>query len=191
MARNPREEAAGGIHHAVAKGNAGVAIVTDDHDRMALLHRLGRTVERYQWTCLGYCLLDNHLHLLVGTPRANLGNGMKWLLGPYAQSFNHRHSREGHLFRGRFYSRCIKTQEHLDAAILYVALNPVRAGVVKRPELWRWSSYAATVDLEPKPDFLDVRAILELVAPDRRAAQRALESAVRGALARDRTDLGT
>ena len=191
MPSRPREDVAGGIHHAIAKGNAGAVITRDEHDRRLLLDRIAGTVQRHGWSCLAYCMLDTHVHLVIGTPRPNLGQGMKSLLAPYAQNFNRRYEREGHLFRGRFYSRRIKSEDHLISAIVYVALNPVRAGVIDEPESWRWSSYAATIGRTPAPDFLDVAAVLELFDPHARAAQLALEFGVRDALARDRIHLGT
>lgn len=158
----------------------------DDYDRTSLFDRLERTVVRCRWSCLAYCLLDTHLHLIVRTPDPNLGLGMQRFQAPYAQRFNRRHIREGHLFRGRFYSVRLKTEEHLHAAIVYVVMNPVRAGIVRSPELWRWSSYAATVGREPAPRYLDVASALELIDSDPTAARRKLEAATRDALERDR-----
>ena len=114
VARRLREEVSGGTHHAIAKGNAGAAIVADDHDRDVFIRRVGETIKRHEWSCLAYCLLDTHVHLILGTPHPNLGAGMKSLLGPYAQNFNWRHEREGHLFRARFYSRRNPESEPLD-----------------------------------------------------------------------------
>ena len=170
----------------IAKGNAGATIVTDDVDRSALISRLARTVEHSGWSCLAYCLLDSHVHLVVGTPRPNLGAGMRSLLGPYAQNFNYRHGREGHLFRGRFYSSRIKSESHLVSSLIYVALNPVRAGLVERPERWPWSSYAATIGRVRSPDFLDTHAVLELVDRDPVKARRGFELAVAEARSRGR-----
>jgi putative transposase len=184
VARRPREDVPGSIHHAIAKGNAGIAIVADDHDREQFVSRLGRTVMHHGWACLAYCLLDTHVHLLIGTPRGNLSAGMQSLLGPYAQNFNLRHDREGHLFRARFYSKRIRSQYHLVAAIIYIALNPVRAGLTARPEAWRWGSYPATVGRQPAPRFLDVRATLELVHPDPESARTLLHVATLDALDR-------
>jgi REP element-mobilizing transposase RayT len=143
-------------------------------------------VERHGWSCLAYCLLSTHIHVVVGTPRPNLGVGMQWLLGPYAQTFNRRHEREGHLFGGRFYSTRIRSESHLVAALAYVALNPVRAGLVGSPEEWRWSSYSETIGRRRAPAFLDVRSVLELVDRDPAKAQLRFELAVRDAQARDR-----
>ena len=191
MARRLREEVPGGIFHAIAKGNAGSAIVADNHDRDQLTRRMGQAIERHGWSCLAYCLLDTHVHLVIRTPRPNLGAGMKWFLGPYAQRFNERHERDGHLFRGRFYSKRIQTPAHLISAITYVVLNPVRAGIVERPEQWLWSSYSATIGRRRAPAYLDVSAVLELVDADPRTARLAFELAVRDARARDRPNGGT
>jgi len=85
MPRRPRADVPGGIHHAVAKGNAGAALVRDDEDRNALTRRLALAVDRYAWSCLSFCLLDTHIHVVLRTPRPTLSRGMQWLLGGYAQ----------------------------------------------------------------------------------------------------------
>jgi len=137
------------------------------------------------WGCLAYCLLDTHLHLLLQTPEPNLGLGMKWFQGSYAQDFNYRHARRGHVFGGRFYSQRIRCDEHLLAALVYVALNPVRAGLVRQPEDWRWSSYAATVGLASASAVVDTARALELFADEPEAARRRLRAAVEERLAQD------
>jgi REP-associated tyrosine transposase len=185
MPRRLREHVPGGIHHAVAKGNAGAAIVRDDDDRDALTRRLALAVDRHAWSCLSFCLLDTHIHVVLGTPRPTLSRGMQWLLGGYAQHFNRKHSREGHLFRGRFYSRRIRSEDHLVSTLTYVALNPVRAGLVEEPEHWRWSSYGGTVGRGMDAGFIDNRAVLELFGADSPAAQIRFEFVVAEARARD------
>ena len=178
MARKPRAEAPGATHHVVAKGNAGHAIVYNDDDRRQLIARLSRAIELHGWTCLAYCLLDTHLHLIVETPEPNLGVGMKWFKGAYAQDFNYRHGRTGHLFGGRFYSEIIRRERHLIATIVYVILNPVRAGIVDDARHWPWSSYAATIGLVPAPRFLAVSKTLELIDERADVGRRLLTSAV-------------
>jgi REP-associated tyrosine transposase len=178
MARKPRAESPGVIHHVVARGNAGQEIVRDDVDRRAFMSRLASTIERHGWSCLAYCLMDSHFHLVVETPQPNLGVGMKWLKSAYAQDFNYRHGRHGHLFGGRFYSQVISRDTHLVAAIIYVVLNPVRAGIVDRPEKWAWSSYAGTIGLVSAPIFLDVDKALELVDQQQDVARRMFATAV-------------
>jgi putative transposase len=185
MPRKPRIEAPGAIHHVVAKGNAGEKIVRDDYDRRTLLRRLARTIELHRWECLSWCLLDTHFHLLVRTPQANLGVGMKWLTSSYALDFNHRHDRQGHVFGGRFYSVVVARDSHFVAALVYVALNPVRAGLVKRPEEWRWSSYASLIGRVPAPPFLARERAFELAGLPQAHAERAFRDAVEAALSLD------
>ncbi len=183
--RSPRDDASGAIQHAIARSSGGNSIVRDEQDRTELLGRIGIAIERHRWSCLAYCLMSTHFHLVVGTPAPNLGVGMQWLLASYARYFNKRHEREGNLFHSRFYSRRIKSEEHLISAMVYVLLNPVRAGVVERPEHWRWSSYAGTVGTECAPHFLDTKAALELIDVHPPSAQRRLELAVYEARVRD------
>jgi putative transposase len=178
VARKPRAEAANATHHVVAKGTGGQALVRDNVDRRAFVTRLARAVELHRWSCLAYCLLDTHFHLIVATPEPNLGLGMKWLKASYAQDFNFRHDRQGHLFGGRFYSQIIESDNHLIAAIVYVSVNPVRAGIVDQPEAWPWSSYPATIGVVSAPAFLAVDEALALVDQRRDVARRMLAEAV-------------
>jgi putative transposase len=169
----------------IAQGSGDESLVWDDVDRQALLQRLGRTVLRHGWSCLAFCLLDTHFHAVVGTPTPNLGRGMQWLLAPYARDFNERHERRGNLFHSRFYSKRVTSPEQLVATLVYVYLNPVRAGIVERAEAWSWSSYSATVGRRAPPDFLDRRAVLEIIDPHGEVAPMRLELAVREARERD------
>ncbi len=186
MPRRPRFEASGALHHVVAKGNAGEPIVRNDVDRRGFLSRLGQSVHRHRWQCLAYCLLDTHFHLLLGTPIPNLGAGMRWLKSAHAQDVNYRHGRSGHLFGGRFYSVPIKSDDHLVSALVYVYLNPVRAGVARRPHEWEWSSYGVTVRGERAPAFLNTAAVLELFGVDPTMSRIRLAAAVDETLRLDR-----
>ena len=100
MPRKPREEVVDGIFHVYARGNDKRLIYWDEVDRQIYLQALGAVVERCRWRLLAFCLMDNHVHLLVETPDANLGTGMQRLHSDYAQQFNQRHGRSGHVFRG-------------------------------------------------------------------------------------------
>jgi len=91
-----------------------------------------------------YCLMNNHYHLLIETPYANLSRGMRQLNGLYTQRFNRRHQRVGHLFQGRYKAILVDKDNYLLELCRYVALNPVRAKIVKDPKDWRWSAYQAT-----------------------------------------------
>jgi putative transposase len=143
-----------------ARGNARGDIYLDDADREAYLGILGRVVRWKDWRCLAYCLMPNHVHLLTETPRANLGDGMRYLHGRYANDFNRRHGRSGHVFQGRYGSTLITTDEQLWHVAAYIALNPVTAGLCGRADQWRWSSHRATIGGVTQPPWLDVGRLL-------------------------------
>jgi REP element-mobilizing transposase RayT len=160
VGRPHREELEDGIFHVYARGNAKQAIYLDDADRQAYLRLLGLVVKKRRWRCLAYCLMQNHVHLLVETPEANLAAGMQALHGIYAQTFNQRHDRVGHLFQGRYGAVRITTDSQLWAAARYLALNPVAAGLCAKPAEWPWGSYAVVGF--GAPAWLDHGRLLEL-----------------------------
>lgn len=144
MSRPLRIEFPGAVYHLTGRGNARQRIFRDAEDRQRFLAVLAHVVKRFGWLCHAYCLMDNHYHLLIETPKANLSNGMRQLNGVYTQSFNRRHRRVGHLFQGRFKAILVEKESHLLELCRYVVLNPVRARMVQDPGKWRWSSYRAT-----------------------------------------------
>jgi putative transposase len=139
-----------GVYHVVARGNAKQLIFLDDADRLSFLEVVERAVDRFQWCCLSYCLMPNHYHLVLQTPNANLSRGMRQVNGTYAQRFNRRHGRCGHLFQGRFGATLVETDRHILELIRYVANNPVRAGLARRPEEWRWSGHAEVIGISTR-----------------------------------------
>jgi putative transposase len=142
MGRPLRAEEEGAIHHVYARGNRQQAIFADARDRRTYLAMLGSVVRRCRWHCLAFCLMDNHVHLLVETPFANLGDGMMRVHSPYAQMFNERHAKVGHLFQGRYGARRIRDDVHLITTLRYIARNPVEAGLCAAEHEWPWSSQA-------------------------------------------------
>jgi putative transposase len=161
MPRSPREEFPGAIHHVWARGNRKALIFLDDFDRLRYLVLLARVVERFGWRCLAYCLMGNHMHLVLETPEANLGDGMERLHGEYAISFNQRHALSGHVFQDRFSNKRPTSDPQMWQLMRYVALNPVVAGLCRFPEQWRWSSHAALAGLASfVPAWLDVERAL-------------------------------
>jgi len=160
MARPLRIEFEGALYHVTSRGNTRQEIFLDKEDRERFLERLGKVVDRLGWICHGYCLMTNHFHLLVETPAANLSRGMQLLNGTYTQGFNRRHGRVGHVLQGRFKGILVEKESHLLELARYVVLNPVRAGAVKHPREYRWSSYRATAGEEAPASFLTVEWIL-------------------------------
>ena len=148
MARPLRIEFAGALYHVTARGNARADIYNDDSDRQQFLVLLNNAVNRYDWYCHAYCLMDNHYHLLIETATPSLSKGMKFLNGTYTQYYNRQHHRVGHVFQGRYKAILIQKDAYLMELARYIALNPVRARMVHSAKEWRWSSYRATAGYE-------------------------------------------
>ena len=143
MPRQPRAELEAGVHHVIARGNRKQRIYVDDGDRNRYMAALGRITIRMQWYCLAFCLMGNHVHLLIETRIPNLGAGMKLLHGSYAQYFNRRHDLSGHVFQDRFKAVPIATDPQLWVTAAYIAHNPVAAGLCRAPGDWPWSSHGS------------------------------------------------
>lgn len=143
MARLIRFDAPGTIHHVFTRGAGPCPIYHDAEDYLAFYAVAASTVARFGWTCLAYCLMTTHYHLIVRTPDATLSDGMEWLNGNYARSFNRRHGRRGHLFGDRFGSVFVHDHAHLLTEVRYVALNVLDLAV--QPDEWPYSSYATAV----------------------------------------------
>ena len=148
MARPLRIEYPGAIYHVLSRGDRREAIFRHDADRKLFLELLAKTCRRTGWQIHAYCLMDNHFHLVVETPRSNLSAGMQWLLGSYTQQFNRRHGLWGHLFGGRYKALLVDARGgggYLRQVCDYVHLNPVRAAILsdkERVHRYRWSSCA-------------------------------------------------
>ena len=163
MPRPPRSEFAGAIHHVFARGATGQDVYLDDADRQRYLQLLARAVRWTSWRCLAYCLMTNHMHLIIETPKPNLSDGMQRFHGDYAQFFNRRHKRAGHVFQRRFEAVGIEDDAQLWTTVRYVVNNPVEAGLCDTPDEWAWSSHAAILD-GTAPPWLDVARLLSYIA---------------------------
>jgi REP element-mobilizing transposase RayT len=179
MSRPLRLQFPGAVYHVTSRGNARQDIFADDTDRRRFLDLLGREIEQHRWRCHAYCLMDNHYHLLVETPEANLSRGMGRLNMAYAQGFNRCHERVGHLFQGRFHAIVVEKDSHLLELCRYLVLNPVRAGTTATPEDWSWSSYRATASGRGGPDWLTTGWVLQHFGKADASARRAYRRFVR------------
>jgi REP element-mobilizing transposase RayT len=162
--------APGGTYHVAARGNRRADIVMDDTDRRSFIANLGDVIDRFGWQCHAYCLLTNHYHLLVETPKADLPAGMYLLNRRHAERFNRRHELDGHVFQRRYFAELIETHEHFLALAAYIDDNPVRAGLCEKPEDWPWSGCAATLGLAEGLRFFNPDGVLRRFSLD---AQRA------------------
>jgi putative transposase len=179
MTRPLRIEFPGAVYYITARGNARQDIFSDDEDRETFLRVLSDVVARFDWICHGYCLMDNHYHLLIETPEANLSEGMRHLNGVYTQAFNRRHDRVGHVLQGRYTSIVVEKERHLLELARYVVLNPVRTRTVGYARLWRWSSYRATAGQTAALEFLTTNWILSQFYKNVGRARRAYRQFVK------------
>ena len=142
MARQPRLAVAGHPYHVIHRGHDRQPIVRDDADRETFLSLLASHARACQVVVHAYVLMDNHVHLLM-TPETDeaLPLLMQALGRSYVRYFNQRHGRSGTLWEGRYRSNLIESERYLLACMVYIDLNPVRAGMVEQPQDYRWSSH--------------------------------------------------
>lgn len=183
MARPLRLEYPGAVYHVTSRGNGQDDVFLTDADRLSFLDILANVVAKYNWLCHAYCLLDNHYHLIVETPDPNLSLGMRQLNGVYTQAFNRSRQRVGHVFQGRYKAILVEKESHLLELCRYVVLNPVRAGMVARPDGWMWSSYHATAYAGKVLAYLTVDWLLGQFSDQRQAARQRYRKFVAAGLA--------
>ncbi|MBC3833701.1 transposase [Undibacterium amnicola] len=160
MSRPLRLSFPGAIYHITSRGNARAAIYLDDEDKQRFLALLASCIEKFNWICHAYCLMNNHYHLLIETPDANLQAGMRQLNGVYTQQLNRVYGRVGHVFQGRYKAILVDKESYLLELCRYIVLNPVRANMVEQAEQYVWSSYAATAHANQTSSWLNVDWIL-------------------------------
>lgn len=161
MPRPRRLDYSGAIWHLISRGNDRRDIYRDDDDRHTFMTLLADVVIEHRWRLHAYVLMPNHFHLLAETPDPTLSAGMKSLNERYAEWFNWRHGRVGHLMQGRFKSFPPKGPAHLLELFRYIVLNPVRCGLADDPGNWKWSSYRATARIVEAPPWLDTEWTLQ------------------------------
>ncbi len=152
VARFARVVAVDVAHHVTQRGNARAFVLDSDADRQVYLTLLRECVDLHHLQLLGYCLMSNHVHLImIPQTREAMAIALKQAHGRYASYWNVGHGSCGHVWQGRYYS-CPLDQPHVWTALRYTELNPVRAGLVTRAEDWPWSSAAAhSGSAEPDP----------------------------------------
>jgi putative transposase len=170
MSRPLRLEFAGALYHITSRGDRREDIYEDDTDRASFLSILDKTSDICNWACHAYCLMDNHYHLLIETPNANLSRGMRQLNGVYTQTFNRAHNRVGHVFQGRYKSILIDKHSYLLKLARYIVLNPVRANMVPLAGDWPWSSYLSTAGQIKGPACLHTNWLLANFAQNKAEA---------------------
>lgn len=155
MARPLRLEYPGAVVYVAGRARERTAAFRDARDREQFLSLLGAIAEEERWKLHGYALVADGYELLIETPVGGLSHGMRSLSGRYTQWFNRRHRREGRLFEGRFKSIVVQKEAYLREVARHILWSPVRDGLARRPEAWRWTNFRATSGKEAAPDWLD------------------------------------
>lgn len=165
MSRPLRLEFEDALYHVTFRGDRREPIFEDDLDRLAFLNVVEQGLTRFDSEVFAYCLMGNHYHVVLQTHQPNLSRLMRHINGVYTQAYNRRQRKVGHLFQGRFKAVLVDVDAYLLEVCRYVDLNPVRVGMVNRPQDWAWSRYRAHTGHTERPGWLNSRALHRLLAP--------------------------
>jgi putative transposase len=166
MTRLARGYLADGPYHVTTRSAGPAPIYVDDIECTYFCNLVARTIKRWRWDCLSFCVMPTHHHLLLDTPAESLKVGMQYLNWSYARWFNQRHGRWGHVFGDRYACKPVLTDGHILSTMRYIARNPVRAGLCELPEDWAWSSYRGLVGLDDTFPFVEHEPIRAYFGPN-------------------------
>ena len=172
MARPLRITFPGAFYHITSRGNERKVVFKSKRDREKFLEYLESATQRYDALIHAYCMMDNHFHLLLETPSANLPQIMRHINGAYTTYFNIKRKRSGHLFQGRYKSILVEIDEYTKELSRYIHLNPVRAGMVEKPEAYQWSSYQYYIGKKKAPEWLHRAFVLGYFGEKESIAQK-------------------
>lgn len=156
MVRPLRIEYAGALYYLSAAGNRGENVFRDSADASDWIEVLGNVCGRFGWKCVCYCLMSDRYHLVAETPRPNLSRAMRQLNGVYTQRSNRRHGIDGHVFSGRYRSVLVQKEKYLLPLVAHVLSIPLRAGFVKHPRQFKWSSCKYLYGKDEVPEYMDL-----------------------------------
>jgi REP element-mobilizing transposase RayT len=160
------------VYHIMLRGNEKKDIFLDDEDREKFLSTIRDKNKENKWLIYAYCLMDNHVHLLINEGLDTIASIMKKINTSYAYYFNNKYKRVGHLLQDRFRSENIEDDSYLLAAVRYIHNNPVKAGIVKDASQYKWSSFNSY--LKKSYDWAGIyrNTILEMLSEDEAKAVR-------------------
>jgi len=160
MARKARGRVHAGVYHVWRRTAGPILMFRDDDDRTDFCNRLARAITRFEWQCMSFVLMPTHFHFLLWVDDDVLSPGMSLLFGGYAQQFNRRWSRKGHLKAEPFKLRRINDDADLQGVVRYIARNPVRDRLCELPQDWAWSSYRGSAEYATSFPFVNDRDAL-------------------------------
>ena len=187
MARPLRAEVEGGLYHLIARGNNRQAIFHDMGDFQKFLFLLSSQKAKLGFYLYAYCLMSNHIHLLIERQAVPIGRIMLRLLTGYSQYYNRKYRKVGHVFQGRHKAILCQADRYLGELVRYIHLNPVRAKMVRKAERYEWSSQRAYLGTEPDT-FVDVDPVLRLFGARKAKARENFAEFVRAGARRGHMD---
>jgi putative transposase len=185
MARKSRIHYPGAVYHVIVRGNAGDPIFFDDRDRYRLYQFLQYAVEKFGCRIHGYCLMDNHIHLVMQTEEVPLSRIMQNISLRYTKWINYSQNRTGHVFQGRYKALLIDADAYLLELVRYVHLNPVRAGAVASADSWSWSGQRAYVGVD-KVSWLTTEWVLAMFSSQLKKARQLYASFIKEGMSEER-----
>ena len=178
MARKQRIEVEGGLYHIMTRGNNRQPMFYDDDDYLKLLSSLEVQKEKLPYYLYAYCLMTNHVHLLIEQQKDDLSRIMHRVLTGYSQYHNRRYHKVGHVLQGRYKAILCQTDHYLAELVRYIHLNPVRAGLVSEPRDYRYSSHRAYLGLD-RSGLVDVDPVLRHFGASKKQARERYVAFVR------------
>lgn len=175
MPRRPRIEIPGLTYHVTTHGIDGLALFREPEDRDVAVSLLAEEVRLSGWICVEYVIMSTHYHVVLELTKSSLSSGFQRFNARYAQYYNGRYERRGHVFAGRFRDKMIETDAHRLEVVRYVARNPTKANMCRLPEHYPWSGYGAIIGFAPVDPVVDLRAALEPFGGSRSAYRRFVE----------------
>lgn len=151
------------IYHVYSRGNSKRDIFKSQDDFNMFLKICSNTFKKLPFDCLCYCLMNNHYHLLLQTPDANLPDIMRFINQKYAIYFNRKYMDVGYLFQSRYKAKLVASESYLKQLVSYIHLNPIKAKLVSNPIDWQWSSYAVMLMSKLKPNFLNINKLKDFL----------------------------
>ena len=166
MARPLRPEYAGAVYYVSSVGNRGQSVFQNSADGNAWIEVLEGVCRRFECRCFGYCLMSDGYHLVIETPKPNLSKAIRQLNGVYTQRSNRLHDTDGHVFRGRYKSIVVEKEKYLLPLMAHIFLLPLRAGFVKHPNQFKWSTCRYLYGKDEIPGHIDLEWFSEGFSSD-------------------------
>jgi len=167
MPRHAREKSRSGIYHLIIRGINKQNIFEDDEDKQKFIDTLGYYKIVSNYMLYGYCLMDNHIHLLIRENDESISKVIKRISSSYVYWYNQKYERCGHLFQERFKSEVVETDPYFIVVLRYIHQNPLKAGMTKDIRKYLWSSYQEYIGT---PTVVNIDFVLDIFSVDRRSA---------------------